>query len=452
MIKEEVSTRRSIDCSHPVSLKGTDRSGLKQYFENAWDIYEVLFGAIKEDSTYYLAPDPLRNPLIFYYGHTAAFYVNKLVMAGLLKEGVNPRFEVLFAKGVDPALPEHLQKDMVWPAVDEVREYRKAVYDLVLQVIDTMDIPEQTLSTHPIWALHMGIEHDRIHFETSSVLIRQLDVDLVERPAGWKYAPTFGFSEEFELVQVEGGTVILGKQEPAHLFGWDNEFGQLTVEIQPFAATKRMITNGEFIHFVKSGGYSNELYWSEGALEWKARTNTNLPKFWVQDGEQFKYRAMFDVIDMPLDWPVEVNAYEAKAYCKFKGPEFRLMSEGEYKLLTSRLYPDVEPALSEQFNLNILFGSPSPVGYLEPDGGEPFNDLYGNVWEWLSDDFYPLPGFEAHAYYTDFSSPYFDPDHRMMLGGAWATSGTGASQHYRLWFRDYFYQHAGFRLAKNGTT
>ena len=36
----------------------------------------------------------------------------------------------------------------------------------------------------------MGMEHERIHLETSSVLIRQLPVEMVSKPKGWKYAPT----------------------------------------------------------------------------------------------------------------------------------------------------------------------------------------------------------------------------------------------------------------------
>ena len=76
-----------------------------------------------------------------------------------------------------------------------------------------------------------------------------------------------------------------------------------------------------------------------------------------------------------------------------------------------------------------------------------FNDIYGNVWDWLSDDFYALEGFNVHPWYKEFSAPYMDSEHGMMAGGAWATTGTGASKYYRLWFRRYFYQHAGFRLA-----
>ena len=39
------------------------------------------------------------------------------------------------------------------------------------------------------WGLVMGMEHERIHLETSSVLLRQLPVHLLSAPDGWAYAP-----------------------------------------------------------------------------------------------------------------------------------------------------------------------------------------------------------------------------------------------------------------------
>ena len=35
----------------------------------------------------------------------------------------------------------------------------------------------------------MGFEHERIHLETSSVLIRQLPIHMVSKPPSWKYGP-----------------------------------------------------------------------------------------------------------------------------------------------------------------------------------------------------------------------------------------------------------------------
>ena len=42
---------------------------------------------------------------------------------------------------------------------------------------------------------------------------------------------------------------------------------------------------------------------------------------------------MFDVVDMPWDWPVEVNYHEAKAFCTWKGPEYRLPAEAEHHVM-----------------------------------------------------------------------------------------------------------------------
>jgi len=36
-----------------------------------------------------------------------------------------------------------------------------------------------------------------------------------------------------------------------------------------------------------------------------------------------------------------------------------------------------------------------------------------------------------------------------MLGGAWVTNGTEILPYYRNWFRRNFYQHAGFRIARD---
>ena len=38
----------------------------------------------------------------------------------------------------------------------------------------------------------MGMEHERIHLETSSVLIRQLPVAMVTKPDGFVYGPIKG--------------------------------------------------------------------------------------------------------------------------------------------------------------------------------------------------------------------------------------------------------------------
>ncbi len=46
-----------------------------------------------------------------------------------------------------------------------------------------------------------------------------------------------------------------------------------------------------------------------------------------------RLRCMFDEVPMPWDWPVEVNYHEAKAYCTWKGPQYRLPFEAEHRVM-----------------------------------------------------------------------------------------------------------------------
>ena len=73
---------------------------------------------------------------------------------------------------------------MLWPAVREVTEYRREAYKRVRKVIETCPALDEGNITwdSQAWALFMGFEHERIHIETSTVLIRELPVNLVRKP------------------------------------------------------------------------------------------------------------------------------------------------------------------------------------------------------------------------------------------------------------------------------
>ena len=104
-----------------------------------------------------------------------------------------------------------------------------------------------------------------------------------------------------------------------------------------------------------------------------------------------------------------------------------------------------DPVLEKNFkpNFNFLWSSPKKVD----------EELYGNTWHWVEDQFNPLTGFEIHPFYDDFSTPCFDGKHQMIKGGSFISCGHEASHWARFHFRPHFYQHSGFRMAHtmNGT-
>jgi 5-histidylcysteine sulfoxide synthase len=437
-----------------------DRDALIAYFENAWEIEDRLLATVIDPNTFYLSPDPLRNRLIFYLGHSAVFYLNKLIQVDWLDRRINPHYETLFEIGVDPSTPEELEAAMAhvqWPEVDRVWAYRHSAREEVARVINRAPLDRQSADdrpwqAQPIWALLMGIEHQRIHFETSSMLLRQFDPDRLRRPDEWEYAPTSGTVLDNTLVPVAGGRTVLGKASTADTYGWDSDYGSRSVTVRPFLAGRSPVTNGEFLKFVLDGGYDNPEFWDVEPETWRSRSETRPqhPKFWRREGDRIRYRTVFEEIDLPLTWPVEVNHDEAMAYCRWYGDGTRLMSEAEWQvsLPAGDRAESARSAQSDAANLDLRFGSPSPVGLLEGDR-DGLCDLRGNVWEWLGDDFEPLPGFAPHPLYRDYSEPFFDGQHKVMRGGSWASTGAYAAQDCRNWFRPNFHQHAGFRLARD---
>ena len=134
----------------------------------------------------------------------------------------------------------------------------------------------------PLWALVMSFEHERIHVETSSVLITELPLKYVQFPRGLmpsyyplkpvdaSRAPEAGLDYPVnEYISVPAQTVTLGKPVDHPSFGWDNEYGRREYSLPAFKAAKFKVTNGEFLEFVKDGGYSRPELWTKTGWEWR---------------------------------------------------------------------------------------------------------------------------------------------------------------------------------------
>jgi len=466
---------------------------VKAYFDNTWTLSEVLFSGLQGEEAFFRPPyHHLRHPQIFYYGHTATFYTNKLNVAGLLQGGINRYFEDIFEVGVDEMRWDDMSKNaMDWPSVSEVHEYRQEVYRTVTKAID-MHIGDsgarQVGPDHPLWALFMAFEHDRIHLETSSVLFRELPLNLVRAPEYWPKPHESAYKSEVRpgnprvgqdyaqnaLVPINGGTVRIGKDREQMSYGWDNEYGVRTLQVPDFEASQMMVSNGEFYEFVRDGGYRERDYWTEDGWGWRTFRNAKWPAFWEQAGpagkHEYRLRTVFEEVDMPWSWPVNVNKHEASAFCKWKATReglgeggLRLVTEAEHMLLREEhqrhpvVDPTNDPALTHGGatmsseggrNLNLAYGSETPVDFHAPNANNVY-DVSGNAWEWTEDEFNPLDGFEVHPYYDDFSTPCFDGEHNMIMGGSFISSGdAGANLHSRYHFRPHFLQHSGFRYIK----
>ena len=145
----------------------------------------------------------------------------------MLDQRIDPKFESLFAIGVDEMSWDDLNDaNYNWPSVSEVQNYRNRVKNAVNKVIDEMNFEIPISWDSPAWIILMGIEHERIHLETSSVLIRQLDLSFVKSIDKFKAnIPDGRKAPKNELILVKGGVVQLGRKNN-EIYGWDNEFGR----------------------------------------------------------------------------------------------------------------------------------------------------------------------------------------------------------------------------------
>lgn len=426
------------------------RQALKTYFTATFDRYESLFETLATDAAWYEKAISLRHPLIFYYGHTATFFINKLLLTRLIDQRLDARMESIFAVGVDEMSWDDLNEAHYdWPTPAEVKTYRDRVRALVVELMETAPLTSPINWENPWWAIIMGVEHERIHLETSAVLITQHRLENICASKEWQPCRETGQAPENDLVEVSAGIVKLGKEKSSPIYGWDNEYGHHEAEVSAFKASRYLVSNQEFLSFVEAKGYLTEDYWDDEGKRWLAFSKATHPTFWLKKNGEWFLRVMTEEITMPWDWPVTVNYLEAKAFCNWKsaqsGQPVRLPTEDEWQ----RLFDHVELSNPDenrcQANLHLDHAaSPCPVTQF-PQGD--FYDVVGNVWQWTETPTYPFEGFDVHPVYDDFTTPTFDGQHNIMKGGSFISCGNEAQRESRYAFRRHFFQYAGIRYV-----
>jgi len=433
---------------HDVASK---RLEIKKYFLDTFDLYESLFSLIKNEHSFFVRYEPLRHPLIFYYAHTAVFFTNKLIQSKLITQRINPLFESTMSIGVDEMSWDDLDKTQYdWPTVVDIKKYRDEMRTLVSNFIDKMNLTLPIKDTHPAWIILMGIEHERIHLETSSAIMRQmplseLNTELSEQDGVWKSCKSYGKAPINQLLDVQAQEIFLGKNIHDQTYGWDNELGSLSISVPSFQASKFLVSNEEFLEFVQDKGYKNEAFWTKEGWQWANGTKANHPKFWIYKNEEYMQRNLLEIIPLPLNWPVEVNQLEADAFCQWKSQKLKLAiqlpSEEQWYAMTEAYSASEWNQLPANIGLSQVASS-SPIDQFQHGD---FFDLKGNVWQWTNTPIMPFPGFKVHPIYDDFSVPTFDGRHNLIKGGSWISTGNETLKSARFAFRRHFFQHAGFR-------
>lgn len=416
------------------------------------------FFAMLSPEAYLLKPIPLRNPLVFYEGHLPAFAANTLLKKGLGRPPVDPQLDALFARGIDPADEAAAQPRVkgIWPAREVVLAYGEQVDAAVVEALGEVDLEiDQGRLAGLSYAI---LEHEAMHQETLLYLWHELDfrqknrltvADPALRSVSGQPAP--------RRVRIAAGMTTVGAERGAIPFGWDNEFPSRQVAVPAFAMDVHNVSNGEFMAFVEAGAYREPAWWSAAAWAWVQEKSVGHPHFWSRQGNSWAWRGMFELIDLPLDWPVYVSHAEAAAYARWQGA--RLPSEAEYQRAAYgspsgevRPYPwgEASPDASRG-NFDFAHWEPVPIGSY-PAGASAWgiHDLVGNGWEWTATPFAGHPGFSPMAAYPEYSADFFDDQHYVLKGASPATARELIRPSFRNWFRPtYPYVYATFRTVSS---
>ncbi len=400
--------------------RGLLREELKQVRENT----DRFFLNINPEAMYE-RPIPERHRLIFYLGHIEAFDWNQLCRWTLERPSFHPTFDRLFEAGIDPAEGDiPIDSPLDWPSLQEVKKYNYQVRQQIDEVFD--ELPEDML--------HIAIEHRLMHAETNAYLLHHLDRQHKAGPSK-KPGPASHNPGSEEMVGIPEGLTCLGRN-PREGFGWDNEFARHESWVPAFSISRYKISNEQYLRFVREGG--------------------DPPAFWLQRGNDWWLRTMFEEVPLPMAWPVYVTHRQAQAFAEWRG--MRLPSEAEFHRAaygtpsgTDRPFPwGVSPPGPDFGNFNFQEWDPVPVT-TGTQGESAFGvaQLVGNGWEWTSTIFHPFEGFDPIPTYPGYSARFFDQDHYVVKGAGPQTSSRLLRRSFRNWFRQgYSHAHTAFRCVK----
>ncbi|TAL94101.1 MAG: ergothioneine biosynthesis protein EgtB [Paraburkholderia sp.] len=410
-------------------------------------VTDALFAVVKPEFLYE-RPIRERHRIVFYIGHLEAFDRNLFDRRLFDLPPLSPELDQLFAFGIDPVdggFPTDVPSD--WPSLEVVNEYAQEARAQIDQKLTTLELVREGMRTaSPEQLLHVAIEHRLMHAETLAYMLHQLPLEQKIAPRRSITEPQTGQPDD-GMVSVPAGPTALGMVREDGVFGWDNEFGELRVDVPAFEIDRHMVTNGAYRVFVEAGGYRDPSLWADHDWAWREAEQIEHPAGWslaTQDGERvWKLRTMFDDIALPETWPVYVSHAEASAYARWAGKA--LPTEAQWQ----RAAHGAPHAASGNFDFRSW--DPQDV-HAHPDNVSAFGVVgqFGNGWEWTSTVFDALPGFDAFPFYLGYSANFFDGQHYVLKGGSARTAACMLRPTFRNWFQPrYQYVYAGFRCVRN---
>ena len=420
---------------HPESGDRAQRKALAAHYIAVRHSSEALCRPLAIDD-YGPQAMPEVSPPKWHLAHTTWFFetfVLKPFLPGY--RPFNSRYEYLFNsyyEQVGAPFPRPQRGLLSRPTVEEIFRFRTHVDTAITLFIANADEdrwPETVARTT------LGCHHEEQHQELLLMDIKYnfsinplkpaYRADLPVTPAGVATALTW--------IEQPGGIHEIGHEGEG--FAFDNEGPRHRELLSSYALASRLVTNGEYLNFIKGGGYERPEYWLADGWRTARERQWQAPLYWEHTDGRWSLFTLAGMRPLNIHEPVcHVSFYEADAYARWAGK--RLPTESEWEVIAQQR--------KAQGNLR-------EAGYLHPipalTGTESWQ-LFGDAWEWTRSAYAPYPGYQPAAGALGEYNGKFMVNQLVLRGGSCVTP----DKHIRASYRNFFYpadrwQFSGIRLA-----
>lgn len=319
------------------------------------------------------------------------------------------------------------------PTVNEVLDYRHHVNEHVIHFLENCSDGD-----YEQWkdVLVVGLNHEQQHQE---LLLTDLKIMFSKNPLHPVYTdrnrPESLSQPDFNWQRYDEGIYEIGHS--GGVFGYDNEFPRHKTYIHNFELADRLITNGEYLEFIDSGGYQDPKYWLDEGYAQVVENELDSPLYWLNKDGIWHQFTLSGLEPLDLNEPVtHVNYFEADAYARWAG--CRLPSEFEWELAAQPL--KIGGSFVDSRNFHPTGADPSQKG---------LKQMFGETWQWTRSSYAAYPGYETFPGALGEYNGKFMCNQYVLRGGSCATS----KNHYRKTYRNFFHakfswQFTGIRLAR----
>lgn len=378
------------------------------------------------------------SPPKWHLAHVSWFFETFLLRPFLPGYQVfHPRFEYLFNSYYEQTgtgfWPRPQRGLLSRPTVAEVYDYRRHVDAGMTRLI------AGCAGEH--WSevrarLAIGLNHEQQHQE---LLVTDIKHHLAFNPLRPAYRADLpdnppGAAVPLSWSVFEGGIVEIGAAGSG--FSYDNESPRHRLLLEPYRLANRLVTNGEYLDFIQTGGYLDPALWlADGWAQVKAQ-GWQAPLYWERIDGTWHQMTLGGLRPLHPAEPVcHISYFEAEAFARFAGK--RLPTEAEWEHAAAG-----RPVQGNFVDTGRLHPTPAAATALA--------QLFGDCWEWTGSAYLPYPGYRPALGALGEYNGKFMSGQMVLRGGSCATS----RDHTRASYRNFFYPHErwqfmGLRLAED---